>query len=64
MHFHTFKLLKNIYILSDFGANMYGAPPPNVMNPMAFGGMGGPPPQMGGPPNGSGNYGAPPQVID
>lgn len=42
---------------------MYGAPPPNVMNPMAFGGMGVPPPQMGGPPNGSGNYGAPPQVY-
>ncbi|GMS89353.1 hypothetical protein PENTCL1PPCAC_11528, partial [Pristionchus entomophagus] len=48
---------------SDFGANMYGAPPPNnAMNPMAFGGMSGPPPQMGGPPQGGGNYGAPPQA--
>lgn len=46
---------------SDFGSNMYGAPPPSSMNPMAFGGMSGPPPQMGGPPNGGTNYGAPPQ---
>ncbi|GMT19252.1 hypothetical protein PFISCL1PPCAC_10549, partial [Pristionchus fissidentatus] len=45
----------------DFGANMYGAPPPSQMH-QSFGGMSGPPPQMGGQLGGQPNYGAPPQA--